>query len=733
MIWNLITFLGCLGMLLVFRRMDRANLKMTKLRRYSSKMFDDYRKLAETEKRKFQDATIEMDILIKKSNSLAKNISGSLKEIDDRLKGLDAEKTSLKKVEEDIRVISGAARDVNRQIEYIASAQENFTEFSNRINGITDRISELRNENMSLLQNFETKLRERSRELLDDFNSSSSRAVTEMEKRVSDSGVIILDTFKVEMESVARNLSGANNLEQQIENLRSTLSNLENSVFGDIKTKSIELKNEITGSFESFKTEKHALFEKLDVDIEKIYGKLRYVETNVDESKDKLIKTFQGEVDRIRTEVDGLSIHSISKKDEIVQAARKEAEETRRKIEEFEEKYTSLERRIINTAEEKIENLEVQFKSLEGRFSGLQDTLKNSEVEIGDSIAAYLDRVRKDFSSMDSRLGDIKNEILSYEENNRIFSRTDQMMQKVDEAIRQYNAVVATAQIETKRMEEFVAGFDQLKEIRKSVEREINTYKARREKMGDVENVLRGLMELSDLAMNRATEVQDALSRVDLVNGRIDALSETYSTVESRIDEMHEHERAITKSLESVNRTDILIQAIDNKVKAFQKLMERSEKKIEKVNQQLKDIDENTMILSTRKNEIQELKDKFDEIDSLSDMMQKRVDQIYAMFKKTETLRQEIDSTDGKLQQMFHETDKKMRELADFIQAVDKNNPILKQVKGETPASPAKNLNENIIRTVRDLSSKGWEPADISKKLMIDENSIRFIINTTSL
>ena len=111
--------------------------------------------------------------------------------------------------------------------------------------------------------------------------------------------------------------------------------------------------------------------------------------------------------------------------------------------------------------------------------------------------------------------------------------------------------------------------------------------------------------------------------------------------------------------------------------------------------------------------------------------MEKRVDQIYAMFKKTEKLRQEIDSTDGKLQQMFHDTDRKMRELADFIQAVDRNNPILKQVKQDS--NPAKNLNENIIKTVRDLSSKGWDAGEISKKLLIDENSVRFIINTTSL
>ena len=56
---------------------------------------------------------------------------------------------------------------------------------------------------------------------------------------------------------------------------------------------------------------------------------------------------------------------------------------------------------------------------------------------------------------------------------------------------------------------------------------------------------------------------------------------------------------------------------------------------------------------------------------------------------------------------------------------------IIKQVKAGSV--PGKNINDNIIKTVRELSDKGWAPTDISRKLMIDENSIRFIINTTAL
>ena len=71
MIVNIITCVVCLVMLILFRKLDRTNMKMAKLRRYSSRLFDEFKKLAETENRRFSDATIEMDILIKKSNALA--------------------------------------------------------------------------------------------------------------------------------------------------------------------------------------------------------------------------------------------------------------------------------------------------------------------------------------------------------------------------------------------------------------------------------------------------------------------------------------------------------------------------------------------------------------------------------------------------------------------------------------------------------------------------------------
>ncbi len=123
MTWNIVTLLSCLLMLLAFRRLDRSNLKMIKLKRFSSKIFNDFRKLADTESRRFNDATIEMDLLVRKAGGLSTSLRESVSEIENRIKGLDIEKSSLKKVEDDLKIVSQAAREVNKQIEFIAASR----------------------------------------------------------------------------------------------------------------------------------------------------------------------------------------------------------------------------------------------------------------------------------------------------------------------------------------------------------------------------------------------------------------------------------------------------------------------------------------------------------------------------------------------------------------------------------------------------------------------------------
>jgi len=715
MILNIITLGACFLMLILFRRFDRANLKMAKLRRYSSKVFDDFKKMTEKESRKFQDATIEIDILIKKSGALAKNMSESIREIENRLQGLDVEKTNLKRVEEDIKIISSAAKDVNKQIQFIAQAKDNFTDIAKKVTFLSENVDNLNGQLTHMAGNFEDKLRERSREISESFYMQTDSLKGELEGRVSDTGDMLLENFKIKIAPLIRNVESADALNTQIAAMKDTFSAMENTFFDQFAQKSRDLKSEVNDN------------------IDKLTIKIKNVETNIEESKGKLVSTFENEVDKVRTELDNLSIHAVSKKDEIVQAARREAEGIRKRIEDFEDRFVELENRIIDTAEEKINSIDSDYQSIELRLNTMLGRLKDEEAQFGRRAADQNDILQKSFSDLEGRLGEIRSEIVRYEQNNDIFGKTDQLMKKVNEAVAQLHRVLEEAQKESKDLEKFVADIDQIKELKKAADKEIRTYYAKKEKLADIESEVRNLMEVNDLVVNKSDKLLESVSRVDAVNSRIDALSETYSAVEKRINELHQYEDIISRNLDSVNKSDIIIQTIDSRLQAFEKVVDRSDKRIEKIGSHLKRVEEETLILKTKENDIRDLRDRLNELDGLSDHMEERVKQIHAMFGKVETIRKEIDLTDNRLQDMFHQTDMKMREFSDFIQAVDNNNPILKQVKGDIKTMPGKNLSDNIVKTVRELSNKGWDPEAISKKLMVDENSVRFIINTTLL
>jgi len=742
MILNVITFVACFAMLFLFRRLDKSNVKLTKLRRYSKKVFNDYKKLSDEEKRKYKDATIEMDILIKKSNAVAVNLRDSIGVIENKLKGLEIEKSNLSKVEDDIKVISHAAREVNKQIEFIAIVKEEFSSLTDKISNINDDLSISKKESATLLNSFEDKLRLRSREISEEFGlqvdnlrenllKQEEMLSQELEKNILTKNEQLLGTIRNEIDDLTLRFDNINSFEDRMSSLSGTIDNLEETVFRDIKGKSDNLKTEISDSFTKFNEERGVLLEQLNSDISKVYSKLSDVENNVNESKSKLVNSFATEVDKVRTEIDNLTLSAVSKKDEIVQAARREAEDIREKIDDFEEKYHSLEEKLVNTSNERLEEINSEIVIYEGKFKKLSENANLVELDVTEKIQSQEEKIKKEFALMEQRLSDIKKEIQDYEESNKIFSRTDMLIKHVDDSIYQLNDILEKSESDAKNLEQFLDDFESFKEIRKEVERELRSYQGKKDKFNDIESNIKSLLELHDLALLKSSDLDPKLKYIDSVENKINLLATTYDELDLKIEELREYEDMISKSIQSVQASEMIIKSIDGKIRSVQKITDNSDKKLEKVSKHLQEVEANTLILKSRENEIELVKDKFDELEGLSELMQSRISQVTAMFNKVEGLKNDIVNTDERLKNLFSKTDKKMREFADFIKAVDTNNPIVKQVNSNV--TPGKNVNEHVIKTVRDLSDKGWEAEDIAKKLLLDENSVRFIINTSSI
>jgi chromosome segregation ATPase len=790
MIWNIVTLSFCFLTILFFRRIDRANLRIMKLKRFTDKSFKDFKQLTKEENRKFNDATIEMDILLKKADSLSTKISSSIDDLGNKLKGLDLEKANLKKVDHDLQIVSNAAQEVNEQIKYIESAKSDFNEIVKKINTLSGALLKIEKENATIINSFNEKVRQRSRELsqeitieinklkdsihgkedsiventkekVQQLTQNFTNSLSKMEQNITDIGDAILENIKLKTNNVAQtvtdlearidasekkvfnelygkinhledvlesfedDLRGNKNnilsetrtdiesLNNQILDLKNTFSDLENGVFSDIAKQTTALKKDMNSSIEEYKKIKHSLLTQAEDNIDRVYEKIKIIEDSVNESRTKLVSSFEEEVNKIRHSMDALSLHSISKKDEIVNAVRKEAEEVRGKIENFTEHYMQIE------------------KDIEKKFDNLANQVTSVEQDVDIAIDKKLQKATLEFTNMEERLTHIKNEIISYEETHRVFARSDEMLKEVDRAIYYYTNIIEESKTESRELKSFMEEAEEFKEAKKMLEKELKIYSAKREKLENIETEIHTLLDLTNDVRQRAELLEENSTKIDEVNYRINTLTENYVALDHKIAELEDYEATISKNLNRINRIDDIMTAVESKVSSFQKVVERSDKKVEKLKEYLQHIEENTLILKAREQEIIDVRDKFSELDGLSAHLEKRVEQINAMLTKVEKIHSDIDKTDVRLQNMFDETDQKMRQFSDFIQSVGSPTSITKKIKNDLPLE--KNINENVIKTVRELSTRGWSSNEISEKLLLEENTVRFIINTASL
>lgn len=790
MLLNIATVAVCVIITMAFRRLDRTNSRIIKLRRFTDRTFSDFKKMSDEEKCKFNDATIEMDLMLKKASGLAGGIRTSIDELEKKLTNLNTEKAGLKKVEENLQIVSNAALDVNRQIKYIDSAKASFGDIIKKIQGLSDSISRIEKDNVEMVNSFNERIKQKNREIGDEINNHLLRmretiaareeklldesnvrialagqnfaeTVSAMEHNVTATGDAILENVKSRVESITRNIGALETrvessekrllvdlagkittlesrvsgfaemlkqekdeifqetrsdvtwLTDQTNALKNTLANMESTVFADIRKSTDALKTEIGASVQSFRETRNnlvtetenelhrlydsideikgrieesrqSLFDKADREAERMMLKLKALETTIDTSRENMTNTFDEQLARMREAMSDLSLHSIAKKDEIIKAVRREAEEIRSFIDSFNEKYHDFERKITSVTDANMQRLQA-----------------------------------------------MKDDLVSYEQTNRIWEKTEDLRRDVENAVGGFQSTLESCHKGAAELREFMQNADEFREISRTVEKELKLYQNKKDKMETITAEIHAVIDLAEEVKSRADALREGGMKIDVMSGKIESLQQSYSALDNRIAELSEHESLITNALHSLEKMNVITNSIDARLGTYQAAVDKTEKKVNKMTEYLASIEKNTLILKSKENEIRGVQDKFMEIESLSDHLEERTKQLIAMLQKIEKMHDQIDETDTRLKDMYDQTDRKMRQFSDFIQSMGSNGPITKQMKKDIQLD--RNINDSVIKTVRELSTKGWSADEISGKLMIDENTVRLIINTATM
>ena len=599
---------------------------------------------------------------------------------------------------------------------------------------ISGQITKINKESGALLQSFNEKIRERSRELSDEL----SIQVTKLRDQVMEKEGKITDEARSKVDALVRNFSAS------LVSLENSVTETGNAILDNVRMKISEVESSVDQvSARIDETDERAKdiflsIKKTESDLSGISDKVRGIEEAIGDSRSKLITSFDEERTKIHAEMDQLSLHAISKKDEIVSAARRESEKICEKVDSMlvevqgaERKYSQLMEKIAD-AEAGINNaIDSHIESVKDEFKAMDQKSVSAKSEISEMIAAQNAKVREEFSRLEERLTSIRSEIVSYEEKNRIFSRNDELVKQVDASVRQYTSILDESKERARLLDEFMKGADDFRELKRDIEKELKIYQVKKENLQNVEAEIKGLFNLADQVKNKAEMLESNASKIDQVDARIKAQTEAYISLEKRISELTEYEATIENSIQSINSIEAYVKAFEGRVKSFENTIQQSEKRANKMKDYLAKIEENTITLRARESDIMQVMDRFQELDTLQEHMEKRIDQISAMMKRVESIRMEVEQTDSRLQSISNEADRKIKQFSDIVQSVPSDSPtpsITKQMKGSPVLS--KGINDNTVKMIRDLANKGWEPDDIARKMMIEENTVRLIVNT---
>ena len=308
------------------------------LKRYSSKIFNDFKKLADSESRQFNDATIEMDLLIKKANGLSAGMRESIADIENRIKGLDIEKSSLKKVEDDLKVISQAAREVNNQIEFIAASRSSFGDMAKKINSLTENLVKIDRDTALIIQAFNEKVRDRSRELGEEIAQQINRlkdsihdrennilsssyekiemltrtfsdSLTRMEQGITTTGDAILENVKGRIDSMSRS----------VDLLEGRIDAAEHRVFSDIGSKVSNLEKSIEDLSQEIQSSREQSLLQTQDDISNLAEKISSLKTTLTELESSVFDDMKQQSSEIRKEISDSLAEFYRTKDTIIE------------------------------------------------------------------------------------------------------------------------------------------------------------------------------------------------------------------------------------------------------------------------------------------------------------------------------------------------------------------------------------------------------------------------------
>ena len=417
----LFPFIASVIVILLFRKLDRSNFRLSQVKKQSAKLSDDIYQAGLSSIQAVKDSTIDLEITGKQARKTISDLEAKGRETESIVESIKQNKEYLDSISAELRNVVKLATDIRHEASFIQEGMQTMQSQRETIGEMERDIREVREEVNGIVRNFNDTLQTRTNDILESLATKIAELETLLEvksDKIDQSLVFVVneykDKLKSEIEVMAEETVGKVEIaNSKLEDYNSYIRDSEKSLevrlirYKDA-TESISEKIEKLDSRFEEKAEMVGgiVQDKLSFFEKKFQERFDSIMDQVSQGKEAIIGGLKMEVDSIRGEIESMSLETMTKRDELLNDTRRQAENITGSIQLFQEKYLEADNKLLREADLKKSELVKEILRFQDEFQHIKEGFFT---ETNDKKDTLIDSMRNFESEMSRVANQIEN------------------------------------------------------------------------------------------------------------------------------------------------------------------------------------------------------------------------------------------------------------------------------------------------------------------------------------
>ena len=415
--------------------------------------------------------------------------------------------------------------------------------------------------------------------------------------------------------------------------------------------------------------------------------------------------------------IEGLKDEFNAQKEDLIIRTREERASLKKDLADIETSIEDLSHQLAEKTESVFQLLDGRHKEMDQDFRQKSADLKaaveeqvrsfrSTSSDIKEKTDAMRDklfgRIEAGYKSLAQKLAHIEEQQKDFAAQTKLFERADSMQMDLEKNIAELKKNLALLEPQRKDMQVIEVEFRNTRELVEEVTAKMGRFQAERKRIEDLEKSFDRLMRLSqslDGKLESVTNHSDLLEEIQVKLREVEAIEEE---VEARYDRLEKKKSLLDNTAEGIEKSFSSIIELDRKLKETNGTLMSFQPQIEGISGSIE-------ILSSKKDQADEVIDNLRNLDETLDGIEERMSKLH-------TSREWLAKTETRLQALSKQAQEQVNLLKTLIKAESDSE----EARTAPPADKR--------RTVMKLAKLGWKPKEIAQTTQMSRGEVELIL-----